>query len=181
MDQMFEQPPESSEQILHPEKYLDEVDRPVPVEPPDIGPALGEDFERLERNTMGEMMVLTWGKIVAQDPVRALRGSRGWGGDRYDLWVRRGSDRTILAWWSTWDTEQDAKEFFDLARKALTIRRGVRDGKAQLQETDLTARFSGAYGQSLIERRGSTVLLLDGAFEDRAHLDRTTSLAWRPE
>lgn len=52
-DRIFTDPPTSTEQILHPQKYLD-GDHPRTVKLPDLLPVLGEGWERLGGDTQGE-------------------------------------------------------------------------------------------------------------------------------
>ncbi|MFO0983984.1 MAG: hypothetical protein U1E76_20070 [Planctomycetota bacterium] len=174
---LFVSPPVSTEQVLHPDKYLSGGDPPVELVPPDVSSVL-PGYELVDRNTAGELMVSIWGKLTGQDPVRALRGSRGWGGDVYELWSRGRSDATLLVWWSTWDTERDAVEFVDLARKCLRLRRGADDGQARLEEVDGSVRLAGGYGRSTIERHGSDVLLIDGAIDRAEQLAELVKVAW---
>jgi hypothetical protein len=88
-------PPASSEQVLHPDKYL-RVEQPRPVSlrtPP--------GWRRLRRGRMGEWMT---GRLVGDRAAAA-----GWGGDAYAL-LARGERRTLVARW-VWDTRADARAF----------------------------------------------------------------------
>jgi hypothetical protein len=114
-------PPVSTEQVLHPEKYL-------AVEQPDhvrvaAGHVLGKGWRRLVAGTWGEWAT---GQLLA-DPGPAV----GWGGDRYELWQRPGGacpapcrqrDALVMHW--RWDTRRDAAEFDSALREWLATRRG---------------------------------------------------------
>ena len=89
-------PPASTEQVMHPQKYL-RVEQPVAVRPPAVGPG----WEVVRRGRMGEWMT---GRLVADRAAAA-----GWGGDAYAL-LRRGDRRALAARW-VWDTPADAREF----------------------------------------------------------------------
>ena len=89
-------PPASTEQVMHPTKYL-RVEQPVAVRPP----AVGSGWEVVRRGRMGEWMT---GRLVADRAAAA-----GWGGDAYAL-LRRGDRRALAARW-VWDTPADAREF----------------------------------------------------------------------
>ncbi len=52
---LFADPPTSTEQILHPSKYLGERDLPRGVALPDLAPSLGAGWSRLAHGTMGEL------------------------------------------------------------------------------------------------------------------------------
>jgi hypothetical protein len=110
VDALFRDPPESTEQILHPEKYLAR-EGPVPLPLPDLAGTLGPDWRFLEESTLGE---LDFRILVEQfvDLQTAERAAAGWGGDRYQLFRRDTDGALILGMRSAWDTEADAVEFF---------------------------------------------------------------------
>ncbi len=79
--------PESTEQILHPEKYLAD-EQPLPVAgPPDPGPG----WEETDAGAVGEFFTR---EILRQDSeeLGADEAAAGWGGDRYRLFRRTGAD-----------------------------------------------------------------------------------------
>ncbi len=109
--------PLSTEQILHPEKYLS-YERPS--HPPlDLGPALGDGWRRLTEGTLGEFDTIQLLRSGGDDE-SAREAAAGWGGARYELW-RRGStaecdddpcrSREVLALAWRWDTPADARQF----------------------------------------------------------------------
>jgi hypothetical protein len=103
----WDRPPESSEQVLHPEKYAS-GERPRAVDP---GPA-PSGGQALADGVLGEAFV---GTLLGDGSESA---AAGWGGDRYRSWDVGG--RTLLAWRSVWDTPADAREFEEaLARRLL--------------------------------------------------------------
>ena len=119
---LFIWPPLSTEQILHPEKYLDPEKRDEPTEIRLLDPAeevLGKnDYETIGVGVMGEFLI----RVVLShfiDGEDAVRAAAGWDGDRYFVIKHKPTKRDILFWLSTWDTENDAREFFDLYIKTL--------------------------------------------------------------
>ena len=117
--------PVSTEQILHPELYPDEV--PVEIVLPDVGATLGADWSTSYQQTLGEMQIGVW---VADGRKRqslfpGLPGqlpnasaAAGWGGDR--LVSLDGPDGAWAVVWQTdWDTGADQKEFHQAARDAM--------------------------------------------------------------
>jgi hypothetical protein len=120
LDRAFRQPPASTEQVLHPEKYWGPgpADLPLPVPLPDFSPELGGGWERLGQGALGEMIVALLTGSTAIDPTSfdaALatkwtnEGASGWGGDRWVLYGR--GPQRILILGTIWDTERDATEF----------------------------------------------------------------------
>ncbi len=110
VNQAYKDPPQSSEQILHPEKYLDTREDPIPIPLPDLSSLAGRKWELLEDNVLGE---LNTGILFTEflGSIRAARPSKGWGGDRFQVYRTEGTNETILAWVTAWDTEKDREEF----------------------------------------------------------------------
>jgi hypothetical protein len=141
--------PTSTEQIIHPTKYLiDERPRPLQMA---VQPQLGRGWRRVAAGSLGEFdtdQILRRGVPSAS----ARRAAAGWGGGRYELWRRgalvsrtcpapcRRRDALVLAW--TWDSRGDAREFASAVRawveRALggkargSDRFQIRDGAAAL-------------------------------------------------
>lgn len=108
---MYEAPPVSTEQILHPEKYL-EGEVPIDVTVVDPSDALGEGWEVLDENVMGEFTTDVFLRNGGAKNRDARDASEGWGGDAYI--VVGNEDETAFVWTSTWDTDDDADEFFEV-------------------------------------------------------------------
>jgi len=109
----FKAPPTSSEQILHPEKYLDprKRDEPTEVVLPDMAKAFGDGWKLLTKNVMGEFNTeLLFREKLSES--QAQRAARGWDGDAWQVWEGPKGEITLL-WYSVWDSEKDAKEFKD--------------------------------------------------------------------
>ena len=102
----YDAPPQSSEQILHPQAYLD-GDNPHVVELPVNAP---NGYELALSGTVGEFYLRQWldSQLTSDDPVD-LAGP-GWGGDTFNIYRNAEGD---LAWELrlSWDTAQDADEF----------------------------------------------------------------------
>jgi hypothetical protein len=136
IDKAFEDIPQSTEQILHPEKYLLSRDEPDIPELPDLVLIMGEGWTEVRRNTMGEFFLLTYME-TGFSPARASAAAAGWGGDAYSL-LKGPQDEMLLVLPITWDTSDDAREFFDIFIEFTETRTGVRwepegnDGTASL-------------------------------------------------
>lgn len=116
----FQDPPQSTEQILHPEKYWNAATRdlPRPVNLPDLSKRLGKGWSLASRGSMGELGLASMtgaGRLELSSPdalrpeAWTNRGAAGIGGDVYHHYVNGTRTITVLA--SVWDTERDAVEF----------------------------------------------------------------------
>jgi len=103
----FSDPPMSSEQVLHPEKYIDNRDVPVEVYLP--GPP-GAHWEPVLEDTLGEFIIWQHLQMFLDDADRAATAAAGWDGDRLAMW-RDSSEQELVAWQLLWDSEADAEEF----------------------------------------------------------------------
>jgi hypothetical protein len=95
----WDDPPRSTEQILHPEKYLatprDEP-RAVATELP-----APEGWKRIYSMTLGELGTR---ELVGRE------AALGWGGDHAEVW-EDGKGRLAMAWATVWDDEAAATRF----------------------------------------------------------------------
>jgi hypothetical protein len=114
-------PPASTEQVLHPDKYL-AVEQPDRVRV-DARRVLGEGWRRLAAGT--------WGEWATGELVGNPGSAEGWGGDRYELWQQPGGtctapcrarDALVMHW--RWDTRRDAREFETILREWLARQPG---------------------------------------------------------
>jgi len=104
----LQDPPRSTEQIMHPEKFLQvPIDQPKTVNLPDLSGPLGMGWELKETNTLGEfdlnMMLRENG---AKDPDR---GADGWGGGEFAMYKL--VNEVMVYSRVVWDTDNDATEF----------------------------------------------------------------------
>lgn len=153
---VYEQPPVSSEQVIHPEKYG--VEDPANVTLPD---RTTEDWERVrpagrpdygefgeagmmtmfvypiyESNGRTQIVPITdWlnrtpsGDLYQFDPLNYVSPfSEGWNGDRLHVY-RNADNETAYVWRSVWDTDSDAVEFVDGYRQVLDYRDAQQVGR----------------------------------------------------
>lgn len=107
--------PESTEQILHPEKYR-AGEKPQELVAPALDPVLGEGWRKLAEDTLGEWttyLLLGYGAdadAMLEDGV-AQSAARGWGGDRYQVYYKDETEQAVLAAVWGWDSSQEASQF----------------------------------------------------------------------
>lgn len=113
VDAAYPQPPASTEQLIHPEKYQAAeapVEVTIPVLAGGLTAQLGGPWEDVEQTTIGEALVAIWLEELGVSNSSATAAAAGWGGDALE--VTSGPDGAwSLAWRIAWDTEMDATEF----------------------------------------------------------------------
>jgi serine/threonine-protein kinase len=150
VDEAYAKPPLSTEQILHPDKYLtDEAPQKAP-NLPDLGAGMGQGWTTIGSDTMGEFLIRSYLEQHLDDAQAAVAAA-GWGGDTYTLASGPEGQVAFLAQ-IVWDTSTDVGEFFE----AYKVFAGIK-----AQEAGGTSRPGG--------RAGHRVAL--GAF-GRIHLPR---------
>ena len=108
----YQNPPLSTEQILHPDKYLTEVDLPQRVVIPGSVCELlmSAGWEHLGGNCLGELQT----GIMFKRVLGGKNAAVGWDGDRYEVFrstSANASDLFALVHVSVWDSPKDADEF----------------------------------------------------------------------
>ena len=154
--------PQSTEQVLHAEKYqAGEAPRKVALR--DISASLGKGWRMADHDVEGE-----WGFYLLLDEFlqssdASKRAAEGWGGDRYALFLgpNRASD-VVVAHKTVWDTEADAREFFDAYARRTTKRYGVEPSEVSESGRQIWKTKEGGV---IIERAGSSVVILEGVPE----------------
>ena len=164
--------PSSTEQIMHPERFLDRDD-PVKIKMPDLAGALGADWKKADGDVNGEFGYLV--ALAEFIPKRAAKtAAAGWGGDRYALYENTVTGALLLGQFTTWDTESDAKEFFD----AYSERTDKRYKLAKAIESNRQRRVSQtSEGLASIELHGRDVVMIEGA-QTREQLARVSERMW---
>ncbi len=144
VDALWADPPASTEQVLHPEKY-DACEEPIPVDEsllPDL-PGFGRPKAT---DVLGELVMRAW--LATRLPAElAERAAAGWGGDRAGIYAASPASppdggvapQPPLAWLTVWDDGAEAADF---------------------------ARAASAAGVRAVARRGEAVALLLGTDDD---------------
>ena len=101
--------PQSTEQVLHPQKYLDgEGPMSVTLSAPDLDPA----WETIWDTSFGEFYLREY--LRTQVPRRqAVTAAAGWGGDHYQIYHHTETDQLAWLMHIEWDSAKDADEFTD--------------------------------------------------------------------
>jgi hypothetical protein len=114
----YANPPTTSEQILHPEKYIageGAIMRPV-WDAAHVSP--GDGWTALWDVPLGEYYLREHLRTLMSSS-EASAAAAGWGGDRFTLF-ENGAGARLWLLTSAWDTREDAAEFLDSYTAALT-------------------------------------------------------------
>jgi hypothetical protein len=154
----FTKLPQSSEQVLHAEKYFS-YEAPQKLTLPDFKSALGPAWKRLDYDVNGE-----WGYYLIldeflKDTAESKRASAGWGGDRFALYETGKPDEFFVAQLTAWDTPADAREFFDAYAKRTAQRYAE---TKELEATGDRVEWQTPAGGVALELRGSRVAIVEG-------------------
>lgn len=149
INHLYASPPQSTEQVLHPEKYLYEPDPPTRVNINDLASLFSSEWEAIGNNTLGEVMVrCLFNGFLSPGETEAV--GNGWDGDRY--WAFRRGEEISFVWVTVWDSNDDAREFVQNYRQVLSMKYGSAES---------------ALGHSYLEQRGDVVMLVEGLERSR--------------
>jgi hypothetical protein len=163
----YADPPQSTEQILHPEKYLSR-DEPQIVALPPLTDTLGTGWRLVRADTLGEFQM---GLYLAQrlEQATANLATQGWDGDQYALYVKDGAK--ILAFGTVWDSPQDREEFVT----AYQAYAGEKYGQAATRSGETGVWWETPAQTAVLTWEETTVLVILGP--DRATVEKVLSAA----
>src|SRR5271168_1253709 len=171
---IFENPPVSTQQILHPDLYLNGT-KPVAVTLPAWKGVAPEDWKLLEENTMGEFGV---GEVLKQFKKDNSEGplSTAWKGDRYAVFDDPKSKTTPLVFRIALDNPEDAARFFGQYSEALELKHS---GRTNLFRRPNYFQFQTDSGGVFLRCVANTCLTVEGATrETYDKIDK--AIGWDP-
>ncbi len=153
VDEGWGDPPQSTEQILHPERFPD--DAPEVVTLPALTSTLGAGWRFQQEDTLGEFMLRQHLSLYL-DEEEVDDAATGWGGDRYALYVNSQRGTACLLILLDWDDEEEADEFAEMYQD-YAKERYKREGEGDLDEG---IWWSGQPGLLMRQRRDEIHLVL---------------------
>jgi hypothetical protein len=118
LDRAHAEPPVSSEQVLHPERFA-KHDAPERVRLPGARDVLGKAYQLVHEDTLGELELSVYFGLGSPEP-QAQRAADGWTGDRLYAY-RAGGGKTAIAWLTVWRDEAQAIEAEQAAVRARDV------------------------------------------------------------
>lgn len=159
INKAYKNPPTSSEQILHPKKYFEERDHPTSIHLPEWRQFFPDKWQPQMTNTLGEYGVQLLFLSHTPDQVSQLRkASKGWDGDRYWSFHHPKKKKTSVLWYTTWDSNRDAKEFKKHAWRMLKKRYPPPDPLSSPEEDHVPYLFSGKNTSVLLQKQNTDVI-----------------------
>jgi len=154
INKIYSDPPVSSEQILHPEKYYGTRDNPKPVDAAAKAAKLGAEWKIPYKSVFGEFML---GQLLElhMNNERAKRAAAGWGGDEV-LLLENGEGKNAVWIETEWDTTDDAEKFFEAMDDWFQIhfpkasRRATPEGFSLIQNGEFSALTREGIGVRII-------------------------------
>jgi hypothetical protein len=153
--QVFRRAPVSTQQILHPEKYFENVDPAAPALP---DPHLPSAYKSLVGGTMGE---LDHEVLIEQfaGKSQAAEIAPHWRGSSFELRENKKESRLVLLYAVAWDSDAAAQSYFDVYRQAVA----KKWKKMQITgETPDCIMGNGDDGRFELRRKGATVTSMEG-------------------
>jgi hypothetical protein len=134
VNKAYESLPASTEQIMHPDKYL-KGEKPIEVSAVPLPEAFGGDWQLITDETLGEwrtymLLAENVDEAGRLSEETAQKAAAGWGGDRYRVYYDPKTDQSALVVQWEWDTPQDATEFQQAMSAYLDLR--FRGAKSQV-------------------------------------------------
>jgi hypothetical protein len=157
IDRAHAQPPVSSEQVLHPERFA-HADMPETLALPELPELAAAGYELVREDTLGELEIGVYFGQGSRE-VDAKRAADGWDGDRLRVYRSRHQPPAVV-WLSAWDSERDAQEAESAAARVATHTgtpaadrwQVVRNGKRLLILRDLAPELRARIPQLALTR-----------------------------
>jgi hypothetical protein len=110
LHKVFERPPASTQQIMHPDLYLKGV-MPAPVTFPRLDKIVPREWKKLDENLLGEFGL---NEVLKQflGQARADQLAASWAGDKYAIFERQPGGQTLLVIRLRLDSDEDAARLF---------------------------------------------------------------------
>jgi len=116
LNDLYQSPPTTTEQILHPDKYL-QAEPAASIDYTDLAGIVPSDFRESFSGSLGEWktyLLLAYGtsietRLMSDD---AALAAAGWGGDHLQIYTNDESKNIMVGHW-TFDTPTDTQEFLE--------------------------------------------------------------------
>ncbi len=159
---LYIDPPTSTEQILHPEKYIDISDRdePIQITITDLTNILPNSWQPIYSTVLGEFN--TFLLFNGYNRAIARAAAEGWEGDHIALY-ENGSDEQLLIYLSKWESYLDTRQFYNAYRLVIE----AKYPNAELtEETSTSITWQDEQNYIRLARHKTYALVIEGATTD---------------
>ncbi len=159
VDRIYADLPESTEQIIHTEKYLANRDSPTLLSEEDVSGTFGERWRKGYENVFGEFSMFLLLKLHLGEE-RSKRAAAGWDGDRILLVEDVSGTGDFVLLETVWDSEDEAEEFRLALEDWLPRRFPDAQKHAAAEGASQGVTYALDKGISFAQRRGAKVRLV---------------------
>ena len=169
---LFENPPASTQQVLHPDLYLRGV-QPEMVQLPALGGIVPRGWKKLDENVMGEFgLNQVFKQFLGKERADELAAS--WSGDRYAIFEQAPDGRTLLVIRVRLAGAADATRFFGGYSELLEKKH---ENRTSIVRRPNSLSFETSGGGVFLRCSGRDCLVAEGA--TRAQFEAMTrSIGW---
>lgn len=171
----FSQLPQSTEQILHVEKYFAK-EQPVKVSLPELRAVLGPQWRKVDYDVSGEWNYYLVLDQFVSNAMESKKAAAGWAGDRYALYEEPRLGKVLMVQLTVWDTVEDAREFFDAYAKRTQKR--YSDATLDPAAENGTQSWRTSEGLVVQELRENRVLIIEG-LPDNVNSRTLSATLWK--
>ncbi|MGH9668158.1 MAG: hypothetical protein ACRD9L_27375, partial [Bryobacteraceae bacterium] len=160
-DEVFKKAPASTQQILHPGKYIEGV---APADPKTPEPPHARRYRELAEGNVGEFDHSLLLRQYGEDAGKAAKFASHWRGGSYRLLeTKKDKNEHVLCYAVEWDSPEMARTYFGWYEKVL---RGKWKTMKVNTRTDGVLSGAGDNGQFVVRLNGNTVSSLEGLADD---------------
>jgi hypothetical protein len=158
--ELFQRPPVTTQQILHPEQYLAHKEASHPQAP---APPEPKRYRVLTEGSVGELdfrvlLEQYAGKEVAQ------RIAGHWHGGQCRLYESKRNKKPLLSFVAEWDSAESARDFFEAYQTVLSKKWKKIDAR---EKTPSRSAGTGDRGEFVVTLKGTTVEAMEGLPDSR--------------
>jgi hypothetical protein len=161
MKNLFEHPPSSTRQIMHPETFFPKRRNPVKIRIEDLSVHSLRGFQKIWENTLGEYGLLLLLKRYLSE-TQARQSVDGWKGDSVQVYEKKDSGQLVLTGYVVFESDPSADRFFRSYQSLLNQKYPI-DVFRRSDDTIYWASPKDGNGEVYVERFGRRVVFIEGS------------------
>ena len=162
VNRAYDSPPVSTEQVLHPEKYLAN-ELPVPVSLQGFPTLMNSGWSLTAQDTIGEFLLKSYLEEHLSEE-QAAEAAAGWGGDTYILMSNAELGRLLVGLF-TFDTVPDAQDFYSAFEDFMAAATEGTNTEVRPADTSMTWVTEGGKSVFLGQKLPSAFIIISDDFE----------------